>query len=186
LNPPTRDLATIKAADFVNRSRPARDNPDKLCDPQNNKPPTPQWKRRKIYCKTNTIGAKTLISHELLRDEGILILTPIGPLESDDFAALGRVVDAYIAEEGALTGVMIYVESFPGWEDFGALISHFKFLKKNQGDIGKVAAVTDSQFLSIMPKIIDHFVSADVRHFDFNDRDAALEWLRSGLTQKSA
>ena len=127
-----------------------------------------------------------MISHELQRDEGILTLTPIGPLESDDFAALGRVVDAYVSEEGALTGVMIYVESFPGWEDFGALISHFKFLKNNLGDIGKVAAVTDSQFLTIMPNIVDHFVSADVRHFDYADRDSALEWLRSDLAQQSA
>ncbi len=127
-----------------------------------------------------------MISHELLGDEGILILTPVGPLESDDFAALARVVDAYISKEGALTGVMIYAESFPGWEDFGALISHFRFVKNNVGDIGKVAAVTDSQFLSIMPKIIDHFVSADVRHFDFKDRDAALEWLRSDLAGQSA
>jgi hypothetical protein len=122
----------------------------------------------------------------LLRDEGILTLTPIGRLESDDFATLSRVVDAYVSEEGALTGVMIYAESFPGWEDFGALISHFKFVKNNQGDIGKVAAVTDSQFLSIMPKIIDHFVSADVRHFDYEDREAALEWLRSDLAHNPA
>lgn len=127
-----------------------------------------------------------MISHELLRDEGILILTPVGPLESDDFATLARVVDAYISKEGALTGVMIYAESFPGWEDFGALISHFKFVKNNVGDIGKVAAVTDSQFLSVMPKIIDHFISADVRHFEFGDREAALEWLRSDLAGQSA
>jgi hypothetical protein len=127
-----------------------------------------------------------VISHELLRDEGILILTPVGPLESDDFANLARVVDAYILEAGALTGLMIYAESFPGWEDFGALISHFKFVKNNQGDVGKVAAVTDSQFLAIMPKIIDHFVSAEIRHFDFGDREKALNWLRSDLTQRSA
>jgi hypothetical protein len=37
-----------------------------------------------------------------------------------------------------------------------------------------------------MPKIIDHFVSADVRHFDYADRELALEWLRSDLAQKSA
>jgi hypothetical protein len=131
-------------------------------------------------------GESQLISHELLREEGILVLTPVGRLESDDFADLARVVDAYISEAGALTGVMIYAESFPGWEDFGALISHFKFVKRNQGDVGKVAAVTDSQFLTIMPKIIDHFTSADVRHFDFSDREAAMKWLRSGLAQKSA
>jgi hypothetical protein len=123
-----------------------------------------------------------VIFHELQPDQGILIISPEGPLRSDDFVELARVVDEYITEHGALTGVMIYAESFPGWEDFGALISHFQFIKNNQGDIGKVAAVTDSQFLTIMPKIVDHFVSADVRHFDFDDRQAALDWLRTGLS----
>lgn len=124
-----------------------------------------------------------MISHELRSDEGILFFTPEGPLQSDDFTALAQVVDEYITTHGALTGVMIDVESFPGWEDFGALISHFKFVKNNHGDIGKVAAVTDSQFLSIMPKIVDHFVSAEVRHFNFDEREAALDWLRSDLSQ---
>ncbi len=123
-----------------------------------------------------------MISHELRRDEGILIFTPEGPLQSNDFTALAQIVDEYITEHGALTGVMIYTESFPGWEDFGALISHFKFVKNNHGDIGKVAAVSDNRVLSVMPKIIDHFVSAQVRHFDFNDRQGALDWLRSDLS----
>lgn len=127
-----------------------------------------------------------MISHELRREEGILIFTPQGPLKSQDFETLADIVDDYISAEGALTGVMIYVESFPGWEDFGALISHFKFVKNNHGDIEKIAAVTDTQILSVMPKIIDHFVSADVRHFDYEDQEAALEWLRSDLSPKSA
>ena len=126
-----------------------------------------------------------MISHQLGREDGILILTPVGPLESEDFSGLARIVDEYITENGALTGVMICAEKFPGWEDFGALISHLKFVKNHHGDIGKVAAVTDSQFLSIMPKIIDHFVSAEVRHFDFADREAALAWLRTGLSRQS-
>jgi len=125
-----------------------------------------------------------VIYHELGREEGILILTPEGPLESTDFSDLAQIVDDYITENGALTGVMIYTETFPGWEDFGALISHFRFVKNHHGDIGKVAAVTDSKFLSIMPKIIDHFISAEVRHFNFEDSDAALDWLRSGLARK--
>jgi hypothetical protein len=126
-----------------------------------------------------------VISHELRRQEGILIFTPQGPLKSEDFETLASIVDQYISEAGALTGIMIYVESFPGWEDFGALISHFKFVKNNHGDIGRVAAVTDTQILSVMPKIIDHFVHAEVRHFDYEDKEAALEWLRSDLSPKS-
>lgn len=126
-----------------------------------------------------------MITHELRRDEGILIFTPEGPLKSSDFEELAHIVDEYITEQGALTGVMIYVESFPGWEDFGALISHLKFVKNNHGDIGKVAAVTDSQIASVMPKIVEHFVSAEVRHFGYDDRQVALDWLRSGLSQQN-
>ena len=122
-----------------------------------------------------------MINHELRREDGILIITPEGRLQSDDFEKLSQVVDEYITESGALTGVMIYVESFPGWEDFGALISHLKFVRNNHGDIGKVAAVTDSQIASILPKLVDHFISAEIRHFKYEDRDTALQWLLTGL-----
>jgi len=40
-----------------------------------------------------------------------------------------------------------------------------------------VAAVTDSDLLSIMPHIADHFVDAKVKHFDYFDKDRALDWL---------
>lgn len=118
-----------------------------------------------------------MIQHELLREQGILIVTPQGPLEESDFEELARVVDPWIEDNGELHGLMIYVESFPGWEDFAALASHLKFVKDHQKHIAKVAAVTDSGFLSIMPRVVDHFVHAEVRHFDYADRQAAMDWL---------
>lgn len=119
-----------------------------------------------------------MISHELLRDEGVLIISPVGRLESADFKMLAQEVDPYIQEKGKLAGLMIFTESFPGWDDVGALLSHLKFVKDHHKHIKKVAAVTDSTFLSVMPRVVDHFVSAEVKHFDYRDREAALEWLR--------
>lgn len=119
-----------------------------------------------------------MISHELLRDEGILIVSPQGRLESADFTRLAQEVDPYIQEKGKLAGLMIYAEAFPGWDDLGALLSHLKFVRDHHKFITKVAAVTDSTLLSIMPRVVDHFVSAEVRHFDYRDKDAALAWLR--------
>ena len=119
-----------------------------------------------------------MISFELLRDEGILVVEPQGTLEAADFAALTREVDPYIEENGRLRGLLIQSESFPGWGDFGALISHLAFIRDHHRDIGRVAAVTDSAFLSIAPRVASHFVKAEVRHFDFSDRKAALAWLR--------
>jgi len=119
-----------------------------------------------------------VISYELLRDEGILVVAPKGKLQAADFAALTREVDPYIEQSGRLRGLLIQSESFPGWGDFGALISHLAFIRDHQRDIGRIAAVTDSAFLTIAPRIASHFVKAEIRHFDFGDREAAMEWLR--------
>ncbi|MFZ4702667.1 MAG: STAS/SEC14 domain-containing protein [Candidatus Methylumidiphilus sp.] len=75
--------------------------------------------------------------------------------------------------------------SFPGWSDFAALLSHLKFVKNHQQHIAKVAAVTDSGFLSIMPSIASHFVHAQVRHFDYGDKQTKclVVAAKSGMTK---
>ena len=124
-----------------------------------------------------------MIPHQLLRDEGILILSPDSSLLASDFEELAREIDPYIEEKGGLKGIMLDVESFPGWHDVGALIAHLRFVKNHHAKIKKVAAVTDSKPLSIVPQILDHFVNAEVKHFHRADREAALAWLRAPKNQ---
>jgi len=121
-----------------------------------------------------------MLEYELHRAEGILILKPGGPLESTDFEKLVRDVDPYIGEKGKLNGLMIYVKSFPGWDNFAAFLSHMKFVKNHHQKVKKIAAVTGGGFLSIMPQVANHFIRAEVRHFDYDDKDAALNWLKAG------
>ncbi|MDH3514889.1 MAG: STAS/SEC14 domain-containing protein, partial [Gammaproteobacteria bacterium] len=78
-----------------------------------------------------------------------------------------------------LNGLMIHAKSFPGWHDFAAMVTHFNFVKNHHQRIAKVAAVTDSGFLAILPSIAKHFVHADVCHFDYGDKEKALKWLSS-------
>ena len=112
-------------------------------------------------------------------DEKILIITPEGSLETTDFERLALEVDPYIEAMGTLNGLMIYSESFPGWDNFATLVSHMKFVKEHHKNIKKVAAVTDSGFLSILPRVANHFVQAEVKHFSHKDKDLALDWLKS-------
>ena len=119
-----------------------------------------------------------MLTHELLPDEGILIVRPQGALEASDFESLARVVDRYIEKNGRLRGLMVEAESFPGWSDFGALISHLRFIHDHHEKISKVAAVSDSAYLTIVPQIANHFLDAELRHFDAKDRQKALAWLR--------
>ncbi len=121
-----------------------------------------------------------MLNHELRPDEGILVLIPEGPLQAADFKTLASEVDAYLEQHEALRGVLIRARTFPGWQDFSALLAHFKFLTAHLRRIEKVAVVADGAFAKIMPSIANHFVHAHVQHFDLTLEDAAWAWLRHG------
>jgi len=119
-----------------------------------------------------------MLAHELLRKEGILLVRPQGPIQAGDFESVAKLVDPYVEQMGALKGVMIEAPSFPGWDSFAALLSHLRFVRDHHRLITKIAAVSDSAVLSIAPQIAKHFVKAEFRHFNANEREAALAWLR--------
>jgi hypothetical protein len=119
-----------------------------------------------------------MIEAKLMRSDGILVVNPTGALDRTDFEQLRLLVDPYIEEHGRLRGLLIDAESFPGWEDFGGLLSHLRFARSHEAHIRRVAAVTDSRLLAILPRLADHFSAAEVRHFEYRERDRALAWLR--------
>ena len=119
-----------------------------------------------------------MISFEIMKAEGIVIIEPSGELEQTDFERLTREIDAYISDQGYINGIIIHTKDFPGWESFGAFTHHMKFIKEHHKQIKKVATVTDSKFFSIAPMIVNHFVSAEVKHFDYADMDAAKKWIQ--------
>src|SRR6516164_11542374 len=105
-----------------------------------------------------------MIKSELLRDQGVLIIAPDGPIEKADFKRLANEIDPVIASKGKLAGVMIYAKSFPGWDSFGAFVSHLKFVADHHRQIERIAAVTNSGFLKIMPIIAQRLVQAKIKH----------------------
>jgi hypothetical protein len=123
-------------------------------------------------------GGYPMLKHELRQDDGILVLHPEGPLEAADFTMLARDVDIYLERHGMLRGVLIRAKSFPGWKDFGALLAHLKFLKAHLQRMEKVAIVADGPIATLMPNIANHFVHAQVQHFDLAHEDAAWAWLK--------
>jgi len=120
-----------------------------------------------------------MIRVELLRDRGIVVVTPEGKFEAADFDRIGAEVDPFIEANGKLNGVMIYAATFPGWADFAALVKHFRFVKDHHRKIRRVAAVSDSNFLKIVPAVAKHFAAAKIRHFPFAEKDSALAWLEA-------
>lgn len=126
-----------------------------------------------------------MIHTEFLADRAVLVLTPAGPLAADDFTRLAAIVDPYLEQHGRLKGLMIHTRDFPGWQSFAALVGHLRFVRDHHHQIERVAAVTDSSVLAVLPHIARHFVAAEVRHFHYADRDAALHWLATGTDRIS-
>lgn len=119
-----------------------------------------------------------MLQHKIL-ENSIAVIEPSGPLSENDFEALGKTVDAYLAESGRLNGLLIHTRDFPGWEDFEGFIEHIKFVHEHQSKINKVALVSNSVLASIAPKLASHFVAAEIRQFDFDLYDEAMDWLQS-------
>lgn len=120
-----------------------------------------------------------MIGFSLDTDLGILYVRPTAALTSDDFRQLSAAVDPWIAENGKLNALIIEPEAFPGWNDFGAMVSHFKFVHDHHRKIRKIAVVTDSEAGDIAEKIAAHFVAAQIRHFPAGQREAAKQWALS-------
>lgn len=118
-----------------------------------------------------------MLKHELRKDQGILIVRPVGPLSADDFEFIATDVDAHIEAHGKLNGLMIHARRFPGWEDLWAVMSHLKFVREHHRKIRRVAVVSDAAVLQFAPKIAAHFVSAEIRQFPYKAEKEALAWL---------
>ena len=122
-----------------------------------------------------------MLEVQLFQDKGVAVLSPHGRLEASDFANVGAKVDPYIEAHGKLNGLMIYAEAFPGWADFAAFVTHIRFVKDHHVNIRRIAVVSDSEILKIMPAVAKHFVAAEIRHFPSDQKDAALAWLEQHL-----
>jgi stage II sporulation SpoAA-like protein len=119
-----------------------------------------------------------MIRFELMKDAGILVVEPRAALSADDFRAVSRAIDPYIEEHGKLSGLLVDAPSFPGWDSFGALIQHLKFVRDHHRKIDRVAIVTDNEVLKIGPRIAEHFAHPEFRVFPAAERAQALVWLQ--------
>lgn len=107
----------------------------------------------------------------------IVYAEPEGELTKNDFVFAASQIDSFIEEAGKLNGVIIHVKSFPGWESFGAMIKHFKFIKDHHRKVAKVALVTDCLLGGFAEHVANHFVSAEIKHFAFDEFESAQKWI---------
>ena len=69
-------------------------------------------------------------------------------------------------------------ETFRGWETFGGLIEHMKFVRNHYRKIDRIAIVTDDRILTTAPKIAEHFVHPEIKLYKKGEKASALAWLK--------
>lgn len=121
-----------------------------------------------------------MIEHELDTAHSILLVRPTSALDKNDFVELAKAVDPQIEAGGDLAGLIINAPTFPGWDSFGAMVTHFRFVRDHQKHIKKVAVVTDSHLGDVAEHLASHFVSAKIRHFAGEQIEQARQWIISG------
>jgi hypothetical protein len=118
-----------------------------------------------------------MIEHTLDASHSVLYLRPRAALDKNDFVLLAKAIDPYIEKSGGLSGLIIEAPTFPGWDSFGAMAAHFRFVRDHHRQIKKVALVTDSALGNAAEHLASHFVAAEIRHFPSTELEAARQWI---------
>ena len=86
-------------------------------------------------------------------------------------------IDPQIEAHGDLAGLIIEAPHFPGWDSFGALVSHMRFIRDHEKHVKKIAVVTDSHLGDVAEHLTSHFVSAQIKHFPAGEVEQARSWI---------
>ena len=118
-----------------------------------------------------------MLKVELDEVEGIAILEPDGELSKSDFISASKIIDPYIESVGELKGIIIHVQSFPGWDSFSSLIAHLKFVREHHKKVSRIAFATDSPIGGFAENIASHFVNAEIKNFEFSELETSRKWI---------
>jgi hypothetical protein len=116
------------------------------------------------------------VTHRLLPEAGVLIAEITEPLRAQDFDALAATADAWLATHDALPGVVLHARAFPGWENISGLLRHVRFVRDHHRAVRRVALAVDGAVADLAPRVAEHFVKAELRHFGYDELDDAVAW----------
>lgn len=118
-----------------------------------------------------------MLGIDIDRASGVVAVEPLGPLAEADFADLAALIDPYLDASEHLQGLIIHTRDFPGWDSFGALVGHMRFVRDHHEQLARVALVTDSAIGNLAEIIGRHFVAATVKHFPYDELERARSWV---------
>jgi hypothetical protein len=136
----------------------------------------PNSERASAVAWLESLAHRTGLSFRLLPEFGVLVIEVTSALRREDFDALSVVVDGWIEAHGELRGVAVHAPEFPGWQNLGGFMSHLRFVRDHHREVRRVAIAVGGELAEIAPRIVEHFVQAEVKHFDYAAFDEAIAW----------
>jgi hypothetical protein len=127
-----------------------------------------------------SLPEKARVSHRLLPEAGVIVVDVKEALRAQDFDALTATADTFIHAQGRLNGLVLHAEHFPGWENLASLLKHVRFVRDHHAKIERIALVTDAKAATFMPRIAEHFVKAELKHFPYASLEDAIAWAHRG------
>ncbi|MCB1621467.1 MAG: STAS/SEC14 domain-containing protein [Thiothrix sp.] len=101
---------------------------------------------------------------------------PEGALSEQDFSHVIQTLEDYVRTHGKAPSLLLQADAIPHWDSIAALGKHLKLVETFQKQVPKVAIVTDSTLLGMLPNLADVFLKARIRHFSMANRDQAKAW----------
>jgi hypothetical protein len=129
-----------------------------------------------------TLSDTTGITHHLVPGSGIIVVEANAAASAQAWDALAFSADAWIEAHGALQGLIFHAREFPGWTDFGSLLRHVRFIRDHHQKIGRVALVSDSELSNVAPRVAEHFLSAEIEGFPYDEMEDAIAWVHAGAS----
>lgn len=116
------------------------------------------------------------VSPKFVQEKGLLIVEVTGPLGKGDFEALSAEVDPWIEKHHSLKGIIVHANKFPGWENLGSFFKHIEFVGEHHRKVKRIALAADGILPEMIPRIANHFVEAELKHFSYGDLEQAITW----------
>lgn len=117
-----------------------------------------------------------MINTNIHDEQNVISIMPVGKVSEAEFDALANTINRYINERDQVPGLVIEARHLPHWDSFSAFLRHMKFIKNHHKVVKKVAIVGDGHTLQILPSLVDHFVSAKLRHYRAEQVADAIAW----------
>ena len=136
----------------------------------------PTGRREEAIAWLQGLSSRPTISHRVVPEAGVVVVEVVEPLRAQDVEELASVVDGWLTEHATLHGLVLHARAFPGWQNVGGLVQHLQFIIGHHRHLDRVALAVDGPLATVATAFAELVAHPRVRHFGFDERDAAIAW----------